>query len=116
MPLQKFNYSDASYCNGGFLSEINNKKHNHKFELEVEGKNIENFLYSNFEKDLDRIDLIKMDSEGYDKEILKTLPRILKNVKPCFIAECYLRLNNYERKELYDIFIVNEYRLFLYQK
>src|SRR3990170_8934316 len=33
-----FNYSDASFNNGGFLSEIHKKKHHHDFTLKVQGK------------------------------------------------------------------------------
>ena len=28
-----FNYSDPSFCNGGYLSEIENKNHNHFYQL-----------------------------------------------------------------------------------
>ena len=33
-----FNYSDASFNNGGFLSEIHNKKHHHDFTLKGAGQ------------------------------------------------------------------------------
>ena len=98
-----FNYSDASFCNGGFLSEIQNQKHNHNYELEVQGKNLQDFLYKNYADRLDKLDLIKIDAEGYDKEILKTIPKILENYKPNLMIECYKKLTPEERDELFNI-------------
>lgn len=107
-----FNYSDASFCNGGFLSEIENNQHGHSYELKVIGKNLEGFLYKNYEMDLHRLQLIKIDAEGYDKEILKNLSRLLKEYKPNIMAECYKKLTIVEREELYDI--LNDYGYTLY--
>ncbi len=107
-----FNYSDASFCNGGFLSEIKNQKHNHNYELEVQGKNLQDFLYKNYADRLDKLDLIKIDAEGYDKEILKTIPKILDTYKPNLMIECYKKLTSEERDELFDITVGHGYTLY----
>ena len=107
-----FNYSDASFCNGGFLSEIQNQKHNHNYELEVQGKNLQDFLYKNYAERLDKLDLIKIDAEGYDKEILKTIPKILETYKPNLMIECYKKLTSEERDELFDITAGHGYTLY----
>ncbi|MBS3770537.1 MAG: FkbM family methyltransferase [Bacteroidales bacterium] len=105
--IYTFNYSDASFCNGGFLTQIRNQHHKHNYQLKVTGRNLEKFLYSNYSDDLTKLDLIKIDAEGYDKEILKTIPNILKDYKPNLMVECYKRLTTKERYELFDI--LNEY-------
>jgi FkbM family methyltransferase len=107
-----FNYSDASFCNGGFLSEIQNQKHNHNYELEVQGKNLQDFLYKNYGDRLDKLDLIKIDAEGYDKEILKTIPKILETYKPNLMIECYKKLTPEERDELFNITAAYGYTLY----
>lgn len=107
-----FNYSDASFCNGGFLSEIENRQHGHKYTLPVIGKNIEKYLYENYSSDLARLQLLKIDAEGYDKEILKTLSHLLTDYKPNIMAECYKRLNQVEREELYDVISGYGYTLY----
>lgn len=107
-----FNYSDASFCNGGFLSQIKSKRHRHHYTLEVEGKNLQQYLLHNYQDELHRLDLVKVDAEGYDKEILKTIPALLKTYRPAFITECYKKLNTGERDELFDIFDTNGYQLF----
>lgn len=107
-----FNYSDASFCNGGFLSEIENQRHNHMYELQVTGKNLQDFLYKNYADRLETIDLIKIDAEGYDKEILKTIPEILTKYRPNLMIECYKKLTMQERDELFDIVDGFGYQLF----
>jgi FkbM family methyltransferase len=108
-----FNYSDASFCNGGFLSQIKNQHHGHNFTLKVMGKNLQQYLLTNHKEDLPKLELLKVDAEGYDKEILKTIPTILKDYKPNLMIECYKRLNEEERFELFDLVRSFGYRLFL---
>lgn len=98
-----FNYSDASYCNGGFLSQIKSNRHGHNHTLQVQGKNLEKYLDENYNTDLDRLELIKIDAEGYDKEIIKTIKNLLSTYKPNLMIECYKRLNHTERNELFDL-------------
>lgn len=107
-----FNYSDASFCNGGFFSELSNKNHHHHHTLEVNGKNLQNFLLNNYAVELDRLSLIKIDAEGYDKEILKTISGILEQYRPTLIVECNINLNNEERNELFDVISIHNYQLF----
>ncbi|GHV23280.1 hypothetical protein FACS1894174_08930 [Bacteroidia bacterium] len=107
-----FNYSDASFCNGGFLSQINNKKHGHNYTLNVKGVNLEHYLLDNYKKDLTRLKLIKIDAEGYDAEILKSISKIIIDFKPKLIIECYKRLTFEERNKLYDLIDEFGYDLF----
>jgi FkbM family methyltransferase len=107
-----FYYSDASFCNGGNLSEIKNKKHHHKYPLLVSGKNMEDYLYKNYLNDLNRLQLLKVDAEGYDKEILKTFSRLLSEYKPNIMMECYKYLNQEERNDLYDTVAKHGYILY----
>jgi hypothetical protein len=57
--------------------------------------------------------LIKIDAEGYDKEILKTIPEILENYKPNLMIECYKALDVEEREELFDLVNGFGYQLYL---
>ena len=58
------------------------------------------------------MELIKVDAEGYDKEILKTIPNILKQYKPNLMIECYKRLDENERHELFDVVTGFGYNLY----
>jgi FkbM family methyltransferase len=99
----EFNYSDASFCNGGFFQSIKNQKHGHKYVLKVKGKNLEAYLKSKYGNLLSGLSLIKIDAEGYDKEIIKSLKPLLIAYRPNIISECNKNLTAEERDELYDV-------------
>jgi len=100
-----FHYSDASFCNGGFLSEIESNAHNHKYTLAVEGRNLEDYLAQHHAALLPRLGLLKVDAEGYDKEILKSMHALIQRWQPFIIAECYKKLTREERFDLYDTIV-----------
>jgi len=97
-----FNYSDASYCNGGFFDSIQNQNHGHKHTLEVQGRNLEQYLEANFAEQLPRLGFVKVDAEGYDKEIIKSIAVVLRKYKPVVISECNVNLTPEERFDLYE--------------
>lgn len=107
-----FNYSDASFCNGGYLSRISNKRHGHNYELQVSGINLERYLMKHYENDLERLSLIKIDAEGYDKEIIKSMPNIIDKYKPNLLIECFKKLNKTERSDLFDTIADHGYTLY----
>ena len=107
-----FNYSDASFCNGGFLSQIKNRKHKHNYELKVPGKNLKRFLDENYFDRLSQLSLIKVDAEGYDKEILNDMADLISAYRPNIMAECYKRLTQEEREELYDSMAKHDYDIY----
>lgn len=110
----EFYYSstEASISNGG-LSDSQDFTHG-KFSLEekITGKNLEEFLNQNFKAWIPKISLIKIDVEGHDKEILKSIAPILKKYKPDIIAECFGGLNKEERNELFDVLDLKGYKLY----
>jgi FkbM family methyltransferase len=99
----EFNYSDASFCNGGFFQSLKNQKHGHKYILKVTGKDLEAFLKREYGKMLPALSLIKIDAEGYDKEIIKSLKPLLQAYKPNIISECNKNLTPEERAELFEV-------------
>ena len=107
-----FHYSDASFCNGGFLSNVKNQRHNHNYTLNVQGKNLEKYLRENFSTYLPNLSLLKVDAEGYDKEILKNMANIIKQSRPFILAECYKHLDREERVELYWSMATHNYAVF----
>ena len=98
-----FHYSDASYCNGGYLSQIRHRKHKHRYPLEVQGRNLERFLRREYAERLGRLSYIKTDTEGYDKEVIRSLLGILREFRPILVTEVYKRLIREEREALFDV-------------
>ncbi len=98
----EFNYSDASFCNGGFLSAIERQDHNHSYTLSVTGRNLATVLNAEYQALLPKLTLIKIDAEGYDKEIIKSIRDLIIRWQPYLITECYKRLTPPERFELFE--------------
>ncbi len=108
----EFNYSDASFCNGGFLSQREKLDQHHKYTLQVEGRNLEKILEQEYAHLLPRLAMIKVDAEGYDKEIIKTLTHTISTYRPKLLSECNQFLTKAEREELYDVMTRFNYQLY----
>ena len=95
----EFHYSDFGFCNGGFATrtDFGIGVTGHKVPIDVYAINLENFLKS---KKINDVSLIKIDAEGHDKDILKTLTNIINNHKPTLITEIYDGLSPTEITDL----------------
>jgi FkbM family methyltransferase len=108
----EFNYSDASFCNGGNFQSLQAKHTRHKHLLKVQGKNLTNLLRENYADVLPTLSLVKVDAEGYDKEVLRSLKPLLSETKPYIISECNKYLNAEERSELFHVIADLGYTLY----
>ena len=100
----EFHYSDFGFCNGGFATrtEFGIGVTGHKVPIDVWAVNLEKFIEENNIKVGD-ISLIKIDAEGHDKDILKTLTSIINKHKPILITEIYDGLSPNEVDDLLNI-------------
>ena len=99
-----FHYSDNGFCNGGFASRTHRGVGvtGHVIPIDVYGVNLMNFL--NEEKiEVGNVSLVKIDAEGHDKEILKTIKQFLQVHRPILITEIYNGLDEMEVQELLDV-------------
>ncbi|MDE2216969.1 MAG: FkbM family methyltransferase [Planctomycetota bacterium] len=110
-----YNSSEATFNNGG-ISEIKSKKHGrYSLNQKIKGINLENYLRKNYRDLLPNLSLIKIDAEGYDKEVLKSISKLIEEFKPSIIVECFSKLTKQERYELFDIIENKGYILFYFQ-
>lgn len=105
----KFHYSDPSIfnigTNGGYFDGIKNGeeiKKFHSYEVDVVGVNVYDFVNKMGEDVVDRIKFIKSDTEGFDKEVLKTLRPIIEKNKPVLMVEAFQSLTKDEINDFYD--------------
>lgn len=98
-----YHSSEASFNNGG-ISKTPNSKHG-KFSLntKVKGVNLESFLAKKYPDFVNKLKLVKIDTEGYDKEIIKSIINLLKKYKPVVITECFSKNTPEERFEQYEL-------------
>ena len=102
----EFNYSDAGFCNGGWHSGLPAWRHAHNFKLKVEGKNLSNFLLTNYPEAIEKIRFIKVDAEGYDFSVLKSLETLIAAQKPYIKAEVY-KLSKFSERRAFFGFLKN---------
>lgn len=93
-----FHYSDAHLCNGGYASSLacGVEGGMHRYPLKVTGKTIGDIWPTR------RVGFLKIDTEGYDKEILKFSRSFILRDKPVIKTEVFPDLNTEERAQLYD--------------
>ena len=109
-----YHSSEASFNNGG-ISEFPNSRHG-KYVLpnKIKGIKLEDFLTSNFPYALEQIKLIKIDTEGYDKEIAKSIVTILKKYRPVLISECFGKLSDSDKFDYFDFLSDLGYTLYYF--
>lgn len=96
-----FHYSDYGFCNGGFATRTQTGigVTGHNIPIDVWAINFEKFIQEN-NIEVGNISLIKIDAEGHDKDILKTLTNTIIIHKPVLITEIYNGLNPNEITDL----------------
>ncbi|MDP1844679.1 MAG: FkbM family methyltransferase [Sediminibacterium sp.] len=98
-----FASSEASFSNGGLVdSEDDNIHGKFKLKQKVKGVNLEAHLKKFFPEWLPKISLIKVDTEGNDLNVLKTLNQVIADFKPNIIAEVFPSLTKEERDDLFN--------------
>lgn len=107
-----YNSSEATFNNGG-ISKIKSKFHG-KYQLDdkIQGKNLDKLLRDKYNELLPSLTCIKVDTEGYDKNILISLKSIITEFKPSVMFEVFKKLSKSDRLELYDLFKDSGYDLF----
>jgi len=114
-----FYYSDpetyGNGMNGGNFDAIGRKdeaKQFHSTPVEVSGVNVYNFLLENYKDELDKIKFIKTDTEGYDKEVLKTLAPLINRNRPVLMVEAFIGLTKEEIEDYYNVLKSFDYEIF----
>jgi FkbM family methyltransferase len=96
-----YNSSEASFNNGGVSTEKNNKHGKFSLSQKIKGIELEKFLSESYLHK--SIQLIKIDAEGYDKEIIKSIRSLIQVHKPVIITECFGKLSTNERYEQFEL-------------
>lgn len=68
------------------------------------------------EKNLSRIDVVKIDVEGHEFDTVKGCKEILEKIKPVFIIEIELRHAHYPIKDIFDFIIGFGYEVFYFDR
>lgn len=113
--VYEFEYSDPGFCNGGLHPGLSPWQHGHFFKLQVQGRNLVNYLKGEFPAELGRLRYIKVDTEGYDRAVVASMAEILHTHRPYLRAEIYKHLPAAERRGFYADLRRLGYRVHKYQ-
>ena len=108
----EFEYSDSGFCNGGRHENISALKHGHAFKLEVFCVDMEKELREDFNDLLPRLKFIKVDTEGYDLYVLRSMINIIKTYRPIVKAEVFKKTDKKYRRELFSLFQNLDYSIY----
>lgn len=97
-----FQYSDPGFCNGGDLEKFG-RRHGHFYPLKVRGRNIAELINQEYSDEIDKIKLIKTDTEGNDDTVISTFERIIEKSRPYLICEVYKRTKMDRRVAFIDL-------------
>lgn len=97
-----FNYSDPGYSNGGFQEGISVFRHGHTFPLDVKGVALEPLLKNKHPEVLEKLRYLKVDTEGYDLSVMKSIRGLLAAKRPYIRTEVYKWLSADRRRETFQ--------------
>ncbi len=106
-----FRYSDPGLCNGGELRGLSKWRHAHAFEIEVESIHAESFLRERYSAEIAKLKYLKVDSEGADFRILRTMEGLLRDYRPYLRCEVYRHLSREERQEFFRFLLDRGYAI-----
>jgi FkbM family methyltransferase len=95
--------SEASFSNGGISKTKESKHGKFIYPTKIRGTNLEKFLEDNYSQWMSKLTFIKIDTEGYDKEIIKSITDLILKYKPVIVAECFGDLTDEDKMELYEV-------------
>jgi FkbM family methyltransferase len=108
----EFEYSDSGYCNGGFHRGISRWRHGHFSKLRVAGRNLPAYLRAHAPDALPRIRYVKIDTEGFDREVVQSIGELVERTRPYIKTEIYKHLPHDRRAAFFDDLRRLGYRVF----
>lgn len=109
-----YNSSEASFNNGGISKEKESRHGKYSLSTKIKGINLEAFLKKNYADIIHKIKLIKIDTEGYDMEIIKSISGLLNTYHPTVITECFGKTNREARYMHFELLKSKGYSVYYY--
>ena len=107
-----FASSDASMGNGGLITDLNDNRHGkYKLKEPIKGVNIGAYLQEHYAAWLPKLSLVKVDVEGLDYYVLKTLEPLLEKYHPVVITEVFHDISAQMREDTFSLLKKYNYTL-----
>jgi FkbM family methyltransferase len=107
----EFSYGDPGFMNGGSVERTRWFRWGNSYTQIVQGMRLDRFVSENYPTFIDKIRYVKIDAEGYDYFVLKSMPRIIEASRPFIQAEIMRRTPRAYRDGIYELLTQNRYRI-----
>lgn len=96
-----FNYrsSEASFNNGGITQDESDFHGRFVLPTKIQGVVLEQLLEERYAAWAPKLALVKIDTEGYDREVIKSISGLLGRLRPVVISECFGKSTPEQRAE-----------------
>ncbi|WP_336518125.1 FkbM family methyltransferase [Pollutibacter soli] len=106
---------EASFGNGAISPTKEAGRFKFTYPEKIKGINLKKFLEENYPAQIDKLSFIKIDTEGYDKEIIKSIPDLIEKYKPVIVAESYGKSSAEDKTDLFNCISKLGYDLFYFK-
>ena len=106
----EFEYT-RDFCNGGRHENIPFFRHGHPLTLQAFCINLEEELQNDFSEYLEKLKFIKIDTEGYDLNVIKSIKGIITKYRPIIKTEVFKHTDKAYRLSLLDFFNSLDYTI-----
>jgi len=107
-----FASSDASMGNGGLITDLNDNRHGkYKLKDPIRGVNLGKYLQEHYMNWLPKLSLIKVDVEGLDYYVLRSLEPLLEKYHPVIITEVFHDISVQMREDTFKLLKKYGYKL-----
>lgn len=107
---------EASFGNGGITKELSDRHGKFTYPEKIKGVNLEQLLEKEYSEWVPKLSFIKIDAEGYDKEIVKSINGLIQKTQPVIVAECFGKNTPEEKMELFEVIANNGYELYYFEE
>lgn len=107
--------SEASFANGGISPTKISAHGKYICPDKIKGVNLQVLLEQKFSEQLKNLSFIKIDTEGYDAEIIKSISGLIDKYKPVLVAESFGNNSPEEKIGLYNVIEQHGYEIFYFE-
>jgi FkbM family methyltransferase len=106
--------SEASFNNGGISPTTKSHHGKYVYPEKIKGIRLQEFIETKYSNQASKLSFIKIDTEGYDKEIIKSITGLITKYKPVIVAESFGKSSNSDKSELFDILAKLDYDVYYF--
>jgi FkbM family methyltransferase len=107
--------SEASFSNGGISPTKKSIHGKYIYPDKIKGINLQELLEQKYKDKIEKLSFIKIDTEGYDKEIIKSISDLIGKYKPTIAAESFKYSTPEEKLELYNTIHQHGYDIYYFE-